>query len=421
VPAMHDFKYRNGKLWCEGVPLARIARKVGTPVYVYSYATLVAHYRRLDKAFASVPHLICYSVKSNSNIAVCRAMFKEGAGCDVVSGGELRRALRAGAVPEKIVFAGVGKTVEEIAFALKEGVLFLSVESLPELDAIGKVAGRLRKNARVAMRINPDVAARTHRYVSTGKKESKFGMDSETALAAYRKAMRMRYVQPMAVQTHIGSQITEVGPYLKAVRRIKPLVHTLKKMGVPLRYFDIGGGMGIVYKKETPATAARFATAVLPEIEELGLDLVLEPGRFIAGNAGVLLTEVIYMKKGAAKDFVVVDAAMNDLIRPSLYDAYHEIVPLHKTGRRKIVADIVGPVCESGDFFARRRAIPKPRQGEVLAVMGAGAYGFSMSSNYNSRRRAAEVLVQGDTFELVRTRESYDDLVRGERIPSFLR
>ena len=418
---MHDFAYREGTLCCEGVRLERIAGRVGTPVYVYSRATLTGHYRRLDRAFRSVPHMICYSVKSNSNIAVCAVLAREGAGFDVVSGGELRRALKAGADPGTVVFAGVGKTEEEIAYALRKGILFFTVESLGELEVIASTARRTGRKARISVRVTPDVDARTHRYVTTGKRGNKFGLDPGPALEAYAMAARTGWIEPFGIQMHIGSQITETGPYVKAVRRLRPLIRRITKAGVELRCLDMGGGMGIVYRDETPATAKRFAAAVLPEIRDLGMFLVIEPGRFIAGNAGVLLTRVLYVKEGAGKTFVIVDAGMNDLIRPSLYGSYHEIVPVKKGGGRRIRADIVGPVCESGDFFALDREIRRPVPGDLLAVMSAGAYGFSMSSNYNSRRRPAEVLVSGRRFEVVRERETYGDLMRRERIPFFLK
>ncbi len=417
---MHEFAYRGGALCAEEAPLEELARKFGTPLYVYSRATLTGHFMRLDRAFAPVPHLICYSVKSCSNLAVLRTLAREGSGFDVVSGGELRRALASGADPGKIVFAGVGKTGEEISAALRAGILFLTVESLAELDAIGEAAARTGRTARIAFRVTPDVDPRTHRYISTGKAEGKFGLGLALARAAYRKAMRMRRVRPTAVQMHLGSQIVDTGPYVEALRKMIPLVRELLRAGVPLEYLDIGGGLGIIYRDENPATADRFAAAVLPEIRGLGLKLVLEPGRFIAGNSGVLLTRVLYIKRGAAKSFIIVDAAMNDLIRPSLYGAYHEILPVRKGRGRPVVADVVGPVCEAGDFLAKDRKIREPRPGEYLAVMGAGAYGFSMSSNYNSRPRAAEVLVDGGRAWLVRERETYEDLVRGERIPAFL-
>jgi diaminopimelate decarboxylase len=418
---MHDFKYRDRRLFCEGVPCERLAREFGTPLYVYSLATLMGHYRRLEEAFRNVPHLICYSVKSNSNIAVCRALARAGAGFDVVSGGELSRVLESGADSRKIVFAGAGKTEDEIGRALEKEILFLTVESLGELETIERVAKRMGKIAGIALRVKPDVDPHTHRYLTTGRAENKFGLDPRQALAAYKKAMGMKHVVPIAIQMHIGSQITETAPYVRAIRRIRPLVKRLRGMGVNLRFFDIGGGLGIVYRRETPATAKRFAAAVLPEVRDLDLSLILEPGRFIAGNAGILLTRVLYVKRGRAKNFVIVDAGMNDLIRPSLYDAYHDIVPVRKGARRAIVADVVGPVCESGDFLGKERRIPGPAPGDVLAVMGAGAYGFSMSSNYNSRPRAAEVLVHGRRCEIVRERESTRDLMRGERIPAFLR
>ncbi len=417
---MHEFSYRGGRLCAESVPLEDLARRFGTPLYVYSHATLTGHFERLDRAFAGVPHLICYSVKSCANLAVLKTLANAGAGFDIVSGGELRRALATGVGPEKIVFAGVGKTEEEIAAALRRRILFLTVESLAELETIERVAARLRLVARIAFRVTPDVDPHTHRYITTGKAENKFGLDLARAREAYRKAMRLRHVRPTALQMHIGSQIVETGPYVEALRKVLPLARVLLRDGVPLERLDIGGGLGIIYRDETPATADRFAAAVLPELEGLGLKLVLEPGRFIAGNSGVLLTRVLYRKKGGARDFVIVDAAMNDLIRPSLYGASHEILPLRKGKGRTITADVVGPVCESGDFLAKDRRMREPRPGDLLAVMGAGAYGFAMSSNYNSRRRAAEVLARGARAWLVRKRERYEDLVRGERIPAFL-
>jgi diaminopimelate decarboxylase len=417
---MHEFAYRGGRLCAEEIPLEDLARRFGTPLYVYSHATLTGHFERLDRAFAAVPHLICYSVKSCSNLAVLRTLVNAGAGFDIVSGGELHRALAAGADRGKIVFAGVGKTEEEIAAALRADILFLTVESLAELEAVEKTAGRIRKTARIAFRVTPDVDPHTHRYITTGKAENKFGLDLSRVRDAFRKAARLRHVKPVAVQMHIGSQIIDTGPYVEALRKVLPLVCELKGAGVPLEYLDIGGGLGIIYRDENPATSERFAAAVLPEISGLGLTLVLEPGRFIAGNSGVLLSRVVYLKKSGARNFVIVDAAMNDLIRPSLYGAYHEILPVRRGRGRAITADIVGPVCESGDFLAKDRKMREPRRGDILAVMGAGAYGFAMSSNYNSRRRAAEVLVRGSRAWLVRERERYEDLVRGERIPAFL-
>ncbi|MDD5557339.1 MAG: diaminopimelate decarboxylase [bacterium] len=417
---MHDFRYRNGVLRCEGIPLDRLARAHGTPLYVYSRATLLGHYRRLDRAFASVPHLICFSVKSNANIAVLRTLARAGAGFDIVSGGELERVRAAGGDPRRVVFAGVGKTGEEIALAIRAGILFFSVESAGELEAIAALAGRLGKTARVSIRVNPDVDAGTHRHVTTGRAENKFGMDLGSARAAYARAAAHPRLEPVGVQMHIGSQITETAPYVAAIRRIRPFVRDLAGAGIRPAYLDIGGGMGIVYREETPATAARFAAAVLPEVADLGMTIILEPGRFIAGNAGVLLTRVLYLKEGGGRRFVIVDAGMNDLIRPSLYGAFHSIVPVRRLRRRRIVADVVGPVCESADCFAACREIPAPRPGELLAVMGAGAYGFSMASNYNARRRPAEVLVSGARHALVRERERWADLMRGERIPAFL-
>jgi len=418
---MHEFRYEGGSLCCEGVSLDRIARRFGTPAYVYSHAALMDGYESLDKAFASLPHLICYSVKSNSNLAVLRAMAKSGAGFDIVSGGELWRVLKTGASPRKIVFAGVGKTEDEIALAVEKRILFLTVESPAELELIEKVARRRGAVAGIAFRINPGVDPHTHRYITTGAAENKFGLDLRSALEAYNKSLRMKHLLPIAIQMHIGSQITETAPYVCAIRKVRPLLQQLWARGINLRFFDIGGGMGIVYRKERPPTAKSFAAAILPELKSLGLHLILEPGRFIAGNAGVLLTKVLYVKKGSVKNFVIVDAGMNDLIRPSLYGAYHEILPVRRRRAARMHADIVGPVCESGDFLGLDRTLARPVAGDLLAVMGAGAYGFAMSSNYNSRRRAAELLVHGKSVDLIRAREQFEDLARRERIPAFLR
>ncbi|MCX6353881.1 MAG: diaminopimelate decarboxylase [Candidatus Aureabacteria bacterium] len=418
---MHEFRYKRGSLCCEGVSLESIAQRFGTPAYVYSHAALMDGYESLDKAFAPLPHLICYSVKSNSNLAVLRAMAKSGSGFDIVSGGELRRVLRAGASPRKIVFAGVGKTEDEIALAVEKRILFLTVESPAELELIEKVARRRGSVAGIAFRINPGVDPHTHRYITTGAAENKFGLDLGSALEAYNKSLRMKHLLPIAIQMHIGSQITETAPYVRAIRKVRPLLQQLWARGINLRFFDIGGGMGIVYRKERPSTAESFAAAILPELKSLDLHLILEPGRFIAGNAGILLTKVLYVKKGAVKNFVIVDAGMNDLIRPSLYGAYHEILPIRRRRAARMHADIVGPVCESGDFLGLDRTLTRPVAGDLLAVMGAGAYGFTMSSNYNSRRRAAELLVHGKGVDLIRARESSEDLMRGESIPAFLR
>ncbi|MBI1883501.1 MAG: diaminopimelate decarboxylase [Chlamydiae bacterium] len=413
---MHDFHYKDDILFCEDVPLGKMAQAVGTPLYVYSSKTLTDHFQKLDRAFSSVEHLICYSVKSNSNLAVLSLLKNLGSGFDIVSGGELFRALKAGADPRKIVFAGVGKTADEIEFALKENILFFTVESFPELEEIDAVARRLGKTAQIAIRVNPDVDPKTHQYTSTGKAENKFGLDMEASVEAYRKALTLKGMRATALHMHIGSQIVDTEPYQEAVKKIIPLIQRLKKVGVPLETLDIGGGLGIVYKEETPSTAEAFARAVLPLIRDLGLKILIEPGRFVAGNAGVLLTKVLYLKTSPVKNFVIVDAGMNDLIRPSLYGAYHGILPVvnHRIG--KVVSDVVGPICESGDFFAKDRSLPSVEPGDILAIMSAGAYGFSMASHYNSRPRVAEVMVRGNQFQVIREREKLEDLIRGEKV-----
>ncbi len=415
---MHDFHYMQDVLYCEDVPLPDIAEKVGTPVYVYSKKTLVEHFRKLDVAFKSVDHLICYSVKSNSNLSVLKVLADEGSGFDIVSEGELYRTVKVGAKPQKIVFAGVGKTDQEIERALEQNILFFTVESFPELDAINTVAARMGKKAPVAIRVNPDVDPKTHQYTSTGKAENKFGLDIPSAIEAYRKAMTLPAIKACAIHMHIGSQIVETGPYQQAMGKILPVIQKLRDMKVPLEILDIGGGLGIVYKEETPSTAEAFAKAVLPLIQGLKLKILIEPGRFIAGNAGALLTKVLYLKANPVKNFVIVDAGMNDLIRPSLYGAYHGIFPVHHHGLGNVVSDIVGPICESGDFFAKDRKLPSLESGDLLSIMSSGAYGFSMASNYNSRPRLAEVMVDGKNFQVVRERESLEDLIRGEKILS---
>ena len=412
---MHDFVFRDDQLYCEDVSLSQIAEEAGTPCYVYSHKTLTDHYRKLNQAFQSVDHMVCYSVKSNSNLAVLDTLAKAGSGFDIVSGGELFRALKVGADPRKIVFAGVGKTADEIEYALKNQIYFFTVESFPELEEIDAVAQRMGKVANVAIRVNPDVDPKTHQYTSTGKAENKFGLDMPKTIEAYQKALTLKGVRPMALHMHIGSQIVDTKPYQEAVKKIMPLISKLKDMGVKLEALDIGGGLGIVYKEEAPSTAEDFAKTVLPLIKDLGLKILVEPGRFIAGNAGALLTKVLYLKVNPVKNFVIVDAGMNDLIRPSLYGAYHEIIPVVKQPVATVVSDVVGPICESGDFFSKDRPLPAVEPGDILAIMSAGAYGFTMSSNYNTRPRACEVMVKGGQFSVVREREVYEDLLKGEK------
>jgi diaminopimelate decarboxylase len=422
---MDYFEYRNGELFAEGVPIQRIAREVGTPTYIYSLATLRRHFRVFDQAFSRIPHLICFSVKVNSNLAVLRTFVREGAGFDIVSGGELFRVLKAGADPQKIVFSGIGKTKEEMEYALKAGILMFNVESEQELAALDETAGRLGKKAPISLRVNPDVDPQTHPYISTGMKKSKFGIDIKRSMEIYKKALSLPHLEVIGVDCHIGSQLTSTQPFVDALSRVREyldrvLAGSLKKEGVHIRYLDLGGGLGIRYKDEEPPHPNEYAEALIRELEGLDVTLILEPGRVIVGNAGILVTQVLYLKETVEKKFVVVDGAMNDLIRPALYGSYHAIRPVVDRPGEKIVADVVGPICESGDFFAKDREIERPEQGDLLAVMSAGAYGFIMASNYNSRPRAAEVLVDGESFHVVRRRETLEDLVSGEAIPAIL-
>ncbi|MHB8781739.1 MAG: diaminopimelate decarboxylase [Candidatus Geothermincolia bacterium] len=411
---MNYFDYSGDRLYCEQVALADIAAEVGTPTYVYSLRTLREHYRALEAAFSDIPHLICYSVKACSNLAVLRELRAAGAGADIVSGGELYRAMNAGIAPETIVYAGIGKTADEIAEALRAGVLMFNVESAEELEQIDAVAGGLGVRAAVALRINPDVDPLTHPYIATGLRQAKFGIPIADALAEYRKARELRNLDPVGVHSHIGSQITEVEPYLAALDKLGALVKTLRDDGFDIDYVNMGGGFGIPYRGEEVPLPADYASVVGPALKRLNCRVIWEIGRMIVGNAGVLVMKVLYRKRTPDKDFLIVDAAMNDLIRPSLYGSYHEILPLESREREMVTADVVGPICESGDFLAKERQVPLLERGEMAAVMSAGAYGFTMSSNYNSRRRAAEVVVDGDTWRVARERESYEDLVRRE-------
>lgn len=412
---MHHFQYRGGHLCCEEVRLSDIAKAVGTPFYCYSHATLTSHFDAFQKAFRSVDSLVCYSVKVCSNIALLNTLFKRGAGADIVSGGELYRALAAGGDPRRIVFSGVGKREDEIRYALENSIMMFNVESPLELLTINRVASELGVVAPIAIRVNPDVDPRTHAYISTGLKKNKFGIAIERALVEYRAARDLENIEVVGVDCHIGSQITELGPFIDAVGKIKALTLDLKKEGIDIKYFDIGGGLGIPYDEETPPHPDEYGKAVIDAVGDLGCTLVMEPGRAIAGNAGVLVGKVVYTKEGEKKRFLIGDTAMNDLIRPSLYGSYHAIRPLAETKNQKM-ADLVGPICESGDFLAKDRELPDLEAGDLYSVMSAGGYGFSMSSNYNSRPRVAEVLVKGGRFKVIRKRESYEDLVRGEEL-----
>jgi len=417
---MHFFEYKNNQLHCEGVPIDQIAEKVGTPFYLYSYNTLKRHFTVFNEAFKEIPHLICYSAKANSNLALIRLFVNLGGGVDVVSGGELYRALKGGTDPKKIVFSGVGKREDEIEYALKTGILMFNVESFQELQLISEVAGRIGKKADIAIRVNPDIDPKTHPYISTGLKQNKFGIDILRAPMAYRLASQLPNIRVVGIDCHIGSQLIEVEPIIEALGKLKRLVEDLRKEGMGIQYLDLGGGLGITYDDEEPPHPTEYAANILEEIKGFHCTLILEPGRVIVGNAGILITKVLYLKENEEKRFVIVDAGMNDLVRPSYYGSYHQILPVNQETREEMVADVVGPICESSDFLAKGRKIPKLNSGELIAIMSAGAYGFSMSTNYNSRPRVAEVLVRDDRMFVIRQRESYEDLIRGEEIPEFL-
>jgi diaminopimelate decarboxylase len=417
---MHFFEYKDRQLYCEGIPIRQIAEKVGTPFYLYSYHTLVRHFTVFNDAFKGIPHLICYSAKANSNLALLRLFINLGGGVDVVSGGELFRALKGGADSQKIVFSGVGKREDEIEYALKTGILMFNVESSQELQVVNEVAGRIGKKAAIAIRVNPDIDPKTHPYISTGLKQNKFGIDILRAPMAYRLASQLSNLKIVGIDCHIGSQLVEVEPIIEALRRLKQLVENLRKEGMEIQYLDLGGGLGITYEDEEPPHPVEYASNILEELRGFGCTLILEPGRVIVGNAGVLVSKVLYTKENEEKRFVIVDAGMNDLVRPSYYGSYHQILPVKEETREEIVADVVGPICESSDFLAKGRKMAILHSGELIAVMSAGAYGFSMSTNYNSRPRIAEVLVRDDQMFVIREREGYEDLIRGEEIPEFL-
>ena len=437
---MHSFRYRDGHLYCEDVDLARVAEELGTPTYVYSAGTILDHYARLDTALQSLDHLICYAVKANSNRAILKLLADAGAGFDIVSGGELYRVLAAGGDPAKCTFAGVGKSREEIEYALEQGVYSFNVESEAELEQIDRIAGVKETRAPIALRVNPDVDPHTHEYISTGSRENKFGIALDRVAAVYEQAAKMCNVEMVGIQMHIGSQIAEAKPFASAIGKVAPIVRELKsKYGI--KFLSIGGGMGIVYRRalesgsgkwwrdhggESFAFSVRdYADAIVPELCQLHLRVLVEPGRFLVGNAGVLLTRVRFIKKSGAKKFAIVDAGMNDLIRPALYHGYHEIVPVEERGRSTSTnentekIDIVGPVCESGDFFALDREMPELHEGDLLAIMSAGAYGLVMASNYNSRPLPAEALVRGNQLAPIRKRQTWEDLVAGEIDPKW--
>ena len=434
---MHRFHYIGSTLHCESVDLAAVARLYGTPTYVYSAATIEDNYRRLAGSLAGLDVQVCYALKANSSLALLRLLANLGAAFDVVSAGELRRVLAAGAKVDRSVFAGVGKTEVEIRLALEAGLYALHVESEPELARINHVAGQLGRKAPVGIRVNPDVDAKTHAKITTGRSENKFGIPLAQAPAAYAAAAKFPHLEIKGVQMHIGSQLTEAGPFVEAVAKLAPLVGRLQR-DFGISYFSIGGGIGVVYREalasgepawwealppdQRPLTPEAYGAALTPLLQPLGLKLLLEPGRFLVGNAGVLLARVEYLKRGQGKNFLILDAAMNDLVRPAMYDAYHEIVPLHRdTSRRALKADIVGPVCESSDSFAKDRTLQEVGEGEYVAFLSAGGYGYVMASRYNSRPLPAEVLVRGSSFELVNSRETFEQMVAGERVPAWLK
>jgi len=421
---MHYFEYLKDELYCEEVPISKIAKTVGTPAYVYSYKTLKRHFQVFDNAFKGIPHIICYSCKANSNLAVLAIMGRLGGGIDIVSEGELYRALSAGIPAEKIVYSGAGKTVNEIKAAINAKTLMINIESEGELHTIAKIAGRMKRQVPVSIRVNPQIDPKTHPYITTGLKKNKFGIIWDDALRLYNEMKKEPYLAPIGISSHIGSQILELSPFMEAVKSLREMADQLKDNGISIKYLDIGGGLGITYKDELPPSPDDYAGVIKKGLEGTGITLVLEPGRVLVGNSGIFLTKLLYVKKVPGKTFYIVDGAMNDLVRPALYSAYHEIIPVIRedegSNGEKIKVDIVGPICESGDFFAKDRNMPNVKAGEILVVMGAGAYGFSMSSNYNSRRRVAEVLVKGNEFFIIRKRETFKSLTKGESIPSFL-
>jgi diaminopimelate decarboxylase len=413
---MNYFAYKDNRLFAEEVAVTDLAARFGTPFYVYSTRTLRRHYRVMDEAFAGTDHLICYAMKALSNLSVLKLFAAMGSGFDIVSVGELMRCLKAGAEPGKIVFSGVGKTDEELKAAIEAGILMINVESAPELHRVASVAARMRRRAPVSLRVNPDLDPGTHPHISTGHRDSKFGIPLAQVHEYYAEARALPDLDLVGLSTHIGSQITDTSPFTEAANKVATIVKALRESGVALRYLDLGGGLGIPYQEEPPPPS-EYAAALLGPLRGLGLKLIIEPGRVLVGNAGALVTRVLYLKETDVKRFIVVDGAMNDLIRPVLYEAYHQILPVQRrAGGPVVTADVVGPVCESGDFFAREREMPEPRDGDLLAVMSAGAYGFVMASNYNSRPRAPEIMVDGAEAHVVRERESFEDLVRGEKI-----
>lgn len=417
---MNHFVYKNDDLYCEDVSVSHVAEQVGTPFYLYSYSTIRRHFGVFENAFNGLDHLTCFSVKSNSNLAILRLLALEGGGADIVSGGELFRAIRAGITPDKIVYSGVGKTRKDIEIALKSDILMFNVESDQELQTLNNIAKDMGCKATIAMRINPDVESETHPYIVTGFSENKFGIQIEDSLNTYALAKHLKHIDVKGISCHIGSQLTEIDPFVEALRKLKELLEELKKMGLDIEFLNLGGGLGITYNDEKPPHPLEYAKALKETIGENRFTLILEPGRVIIGNAGILVTRVLYTKSTKNKRFIIVDAGMNDLIRPALYNSFHAVQPVKMTHSEMFAADLVGPVCETGDFLAKDRKMPPFEPGDLVAVMSAGAYSFSMASNYNSRPRPAEVMVKGKLFSIIRSREVYEDLISGEAIPEFL-
>jgi diaminopimelate decarboxylase len=417
---MNHFHYKGNELYAEDIALKDIVAKTGSPVYVYSHATLERHFKAFDNAFDSVPHTICYSVKANSTQSVLKTFINLGGGADIVSGGELYRALKAGADPGKVVYSGVGKKDDEIEYALNTGILMFNVESEQELTRLNEIAIHMGKKAGIAIRVNPDVDPGTHPYITTGLKNAKFGITIDRAMQEYTRAITLSGIDVIGIDMHIGSQLTKVNPFVDSIEKLKIMIGKLRNQGIDLKYFDCGGGLGIQYNEEEPPLPADYGQEIVKATKDLGMHLLFEPGRNIVGNAGILVAKCLYTKARDEKNFVMIDAGMNDLARPALYGSFHGVQPVLKDQDGMIVADIVGPICESGDFLVKDREVPMFKQGDLMAFMSAGAYGFAMSSSYNSRPRVAEVMVKGDRFEVIRERETIDDLLKGERIASFL-
>lgn len=417
---MHYFQYKGNELYAEDIPVADIVAAVGSPVFIYSQATFERHYKAFDEAFGQAPHTICYSVKANSNLAILKLIANLGGGVDIVSGGELYRALNAGIDPKKIVYSGVGKRDDEIEYALRSDILMFNVESEQEIDRINEIAGQVGKKAGIALRVNPNVDPQTHPYITTGLKKAKFGITMEDAVAEYKRAAQMPNLEILGIDCHIGSQLTNVEPFVDSIKKLKELISQLGELGIELKYLDLGGGLGIQYDAEDPPLPADYGSAIQAETKDLGLHLIFEPGRNIAGNAGILAAKCLFTKERDDKNFIIIDAGMNDLARPALYGSFHGVQPVVKDQDGMVAADIVGPICETGDFLVKERQVPMFKQGDLMAFMSAGAYGFTMSSNYNSRPRAAEVLVNGNRFAVIRERETVEDLIRGESTPDWI-